>query len=308
MIRSPKCALRRRSKDATSGASGFEHENAVMNLETEEHASETLHPTPRLVAFIDILGFRSVIMGAGKTEHEVILKALQELAVENKNFKITTKEVSERERQTLIQPSFTSFSDNVLISYELDGLGKAGIWHGLQSIRVTACGLAHRAREFGCLVRGAVMIGDLYQKDGVAFGPGLVRAYELESETAFYPRVIVTQDVIDRLGAFAAKDGWATDDRSMFRDSDGYWCLDYMTANLEYLGSDMTPEACMARRTWALGQRHEALVIAVRLAENRHDKASQKWLWFADRFEKSMLSINPHRFSVDGKPIPFPER
>ena len=51
----------------------------------------------------------------------MILKALQELAAENKNFKITTKDLSEREQQTLIEPSFTSFSDNVLISYNLDG-------------------------------------------------------------------------------------------------------------------------------------------------------------------------------------------
>lgn len=145
-------------------------------LEEEKGKEEDLYPTPRLVAFIDILGFRSVIMNCGEAEQEMILKALQELAAENKDFKITTKEVSERERQILIEPSFSSFSDNVLISYELEGLGKAGIWHGLQAIRATACGLAHRAREFGCLVRGAVTMGNLYQKEGVAFGPGLVRA------------------------------------------------------------------------------------------------------------------------------------
>jgi hypothetical protein len=110
----------------------------VPKLEEEKgKKGENLHPTPRLVAFIDILGFRSVIMNCGKAEQEMILKALQKLAAKNKNFKIAKKEVSERERQTLIEPSFSSFSANVLISYELEGLGKAGIWHGLQAIRAT---------------------------------------------------------------------------------------------------------------------------------------------------------------------------
>jgi hypothetical protein len=42
------------------------------------------------------------------------------------------------------------------------------------------------------------------------------------------------------------------------------------------------------------------------LADAGKECAAQKWAWFADRFEKSMLSVNPHRFNPDGRKLEFP--
>lgn len=43
----------------------------------------------------------------------------------------------------------------------------------------------------GWLARGAITIGDLFIDDDFVIGEGLVRAYELESKVAIYPRVIM---------------------------------------------------------------------------------------------------------------------
>ena len=93
--------------------------------------------------------------------------------------------------------------------------------------------------------------------------------------------------------------------RDRIRDTDGYWCLDYMTAYLEYLGSDVDSGSCTARRTWVLGARAKFRECAAELAAAGRERAAQKWAWFADRFEESMLSVNPHRFDPSGRKLEF---
>jgi hypothetical protein len=261
--------------------------------------------TERLIAFIDILGFRSVLAG---TSHQAsILDVLREVAEQDRNFEVKVKTVSARERTISIMPAFTSFSDNILVSFDLQKLAPVGVWHPLMLIRSTVSSVAHRARQFGCLVRGAVTVGPLYHHDRVAFGKGLVDAYLLESSTAFYPRVIVTDSVFQHMPGFASADGSSTDDRAMFRDADGFWCLDYMTAYLDTMGSEISANACTARRAWALTTRADARQKGEELAAAGKYRPAQNWRWFADRFAKSMLSVSPHRFNMDGQALVFPE-
>jgi hypothetical protein len=274
--------------------------------ELQDESGENASTTTRLIAFIDLLGFRQVLAGADVVRQQTILAALREVADQERNFEVSVERKSERERSITIHPAITSFSDNVLISYDLDEVAFAGAYVGLMGIRSMACALAHRAREFGCLVRGAVTTGPLYQKDRVAFGTGLVEAYELENSVALYPRIIVAPKVFDHFPQLASADGQSTDDRAMFRDADGYWCLDYMTAYLEYLGSSVSPGECSARRAWALATRAKARETAAALSAAGKERAAQKWFWFAERFEKSMLSVSPHRFDPAGTRLTFP--
>jgi hypothetical protein len=263
-------------------------------------------PTKCLIAYIDLLGFRAALSKADAETQQTIFNALKEVADQNRNFEVIVDPHSENARTISISPAFTSFSDNLLISFDLTKIEAGVAFQALMGIRNTACALAHRAREFGCLIRGAVTVGQLYHKDRVSFGMGLVEAYELESRVAFYPRVIVAPSVLELFSTLAAKDGYTTYDRSMFCDTDGYWCLDYMTAYLEYLGTDINAAACIARRAWALGTRAKALDTAAELSAKGQDRPSQNWAWFAERFEKSMLSINPYRFDVKGGQLEFP--
>jgi hypothetical protein len=49
----------------------------------------------------------------------------------------------------------------------------------------------------GFLVRGAVAVGSLYHKDNITFGPALLEAVKIEEVEAFYPRILVSDTVID---------------------------------------------------------------------------------------------------------------
>jgi hypothetical protein len=61
----------------------------------------------------------------------------------------------------------------------------------------------------GFLVRGGVTIGDLIHDSECVFGPGLNRAYELESTVANLPRVVIDSSIIGEfeLPFFVEKDG-----------------------------------------------------------------------------------------------------
>jgi hypothetical protein len=52
----------------------------------------------------------------------------------------------------------------------------------------------------GYLLRGGVTIGDVIHDDEVVFGPGLNRAYYLESKVAKMPRFVLDNEVINELG------------------------------------------------------------------------------------------------------------
>jgi hypothetical protein len=52
----------------------------------------------------------------------------------------------------------------------------------------------------GFLLRGGITIGDIVHDDEVVFGPGLNRAYELESQVARMPRIILDPDLISEFG------------------------------------------------------------------------------------------------------------
>ena len=47
----------------------------------------------------------------------------------------------------------------------------------------------------GVLTRGGLSVGDLRHKDGIIFGPAMNEAYELESQVATYPRIVLSNDL-----------------------------------------------------------------------------------------------------------------
>jgi hypothetical protein len=127
----------------------------------------------------------------------------------------------------------------------------------------------------------------------------------MESEIAKNPRIIIDNSVLVGVTAGTGSD------MLMFKDEDGYWCLDYMVAYLDYLdhqtGSDRSEAGCAVRRTWVLGTRGKALGLAAVLENGGNTKGAKYWRWFAARFEKSMRAVNPYLFSESGAPILFPE-
>ena len=78
------------------------------------------------------------------------------------------------------------------------------------------------------LVRGAIVLDDLYAKEDVTFGRGLSQAYELEEKSAKYPRIIFTKETFD-LGVKGTQEQIQPRMKEfVFCDEDEYYCVDYL--------------------------------------------------------------------------------
>jgi hypothetical protein len=133
----------------------------------------------RLILFLDFLGFREIVaetVNDGAALERLIL-ALNAIG------RIDEDAIAESQQ-------VTQFSDSVVVSYRVDEV--SGVFWLLNAMAMAIIDLAGR----GYLLRGAVTVGDLYHDDRHVVGPAMVRAYEMESQQAIVPRVIVDPEVV----------------------------------------------------------------------------------------------------------------
>jgi hypothetical protein len=131
----------------------------------------------RVVAFIDILGFKELIFRGREAEVFAALKLAKES--ETGHF------------HNAPEMRLTAFSDSIVISDKVgEGFGYPRLLHFTSY-------LIWQLLEVGVLTRGGIGHGHLHHENGIVFGPALIEAYELESKQAIYPRVLVPDSVRD---------------------------------------------------------------------------------------------------------------
>ena len=140
----------------------------------------------RYVAFIDILGFKEMVVHIGEN-----VEAFQVLSCLPT---ILAQVASENRTMFSDTPDFqcTAFSDSVVISTDASSISP---FVGIYSIVYAVHALGKRFLKAGALVRGGLSKGVLYHKGPILFGLGMVQAYELETTIARVPRVVVSPAV-----------------------------------------------------------------------------------------------------------------
>lgn len=179
----------------------------------------------RIVCFIDILGFKSIINqtidkdGNDKEEEIKLINETLSLGLEildlDEKYKLAKSKV------------VTQFSDSFVISFLVNE--RSEIFYTLIEIQ-------HLIMNFmvkGILVRGGIAYGKLIHNDKVVFGPGLVKAYETESRAALYPRVILDKTVIEIAKIFHSHGGNPTHEEESImnvvtKDTDDMYYIDYI--------------------------------------------------------------------------------
>lgn len=134
----------------------------------------------RAVAFIDILGFRDLVRRGRESE---ILSTMNSIP----------KKISFFAEGDLADLDFkvSSFSDSVVASARF--IAKNHVPAVVVALYAGELSLA--LMQKGILTRGAIAVGMLHHQDPNIFGPALIDAYELESNVAQYPRIIVPQKI-----------------------------------------------------------------------------------------------------------------
>lgn len=74
--------------------------------------------------------------------------------------------------------------------------------------------------ENGLLCRGGVTFGNHFVRDNFMFSKGLIDAYQLECKQARYPRIIVSQDLIELVSA---------EEPRLIKEDDGLSFIDYIS-------------------------------------------------------------------------------
>jgi hypothetical protein len=140
----------------------------------------------RVVAFIDILGFRHLV-ARGKVRE--ILKAMDII----RNRLVLIEGVRQASLKTI------QFSDSIIFSASNDDDGIVHITHFVSL-------LASELFLNGIWCRGAITLGKMHHQGNVAFGPAVVDAVDMESQLAVYPRVLVTDTLAERFTEIKNKD------------------------------------------------------------------------------------------------------
>ena len=151
----------------------------------------------RYCAFVDILGFRQLLAGLPKPYDPTSGKIVFTIGEPQELSLIALKGVLERihtpqsdDDMAIAQSDFRaqSISDAVAISTARNAYGLSQLFFSLESLCLD---LLYE----GLFVRGAIVKGPLYHDGKMVFGPALSDAYELESRTVRFPRIMVSREV-----------------------------------------------------------------------------------------------------------------
>jgi hypothetical protein len=193
-----------------------------------------------------------------------------------------------------ITPEVTAFSDNIVVSYPSPSDEESFPTDTPKHLRFSAhwtkfmcqdairmlSGVAEMALRIGVLIRGGYCHGQLYHENNVVFGEAMVDAHRLERDVAIYPRVLVSDRILEML------DGIPDSDRDfLLQDSDGCWHLNYFGAMLRH-SSDGPIDDEQARR-W---KRAHLTTIEAEIAGS-DGRIREKWLWFKRHFENATAAI-----------------
>ncbi len=158
----------------------------------------------RLVAFIDILGFKEIVKQSENdiSKVELIYSVLDYL----KNWEVPNKwdlryvEIEEDAQKRGVEnfdirskTNITAFSDSIVVSVKIDN----DVNEMFSTLIVNLAYISAILLEKGILFRGGLTIGNIiHQENGTVFGQGLIDSYKLESNNAKFPRIILSDKLL----------------------------------------------------------------------------------------------------------------
>ncbi|MCM0042714.1 MAG: hypothetical protein NBV61_08125 [Algoriphagus sp.] len=193
--------------------------------------NENLKYEKRIIAFIDILGFRELIKDSEK--NPATLEKIYEVINYFKNWEkpeswnLKTIEIEEDAQKKGLanfdlsnKSSCTCFSDSIIVSIKIcDGDINALLSTLIANISYIGSYIIQK----GILFRGAITIGNIiHQDNGIILGQGFIDAYNLESKLATFPRIVVSDKLIKELNyPLEAKRNRYPYHQYLTRDKDG---------------------------------------------------------------------------------------
>lgn len=273
----------------------------------------------RLVGFIDLLGFQSFLKKHGLKE---ILKSLRVFYREagKESFH---KHIIGQEYDPELNPSFnrprstdstyleaarredhkiTIFSDLVVISYRST---KEYINWNFNELLEKIYNAQRYLMQRGLLIRGGITYDKFYHTDTYCVGPALVRAHEIESKIAHYPRVVLDP----RLLRFSVFKKWTEESHYLFyHQEEGLWVTDLFSGIRLLCSNDYSNVSEYGLIQTRNSVYYDLICIAEIIREgleSGQDSAVAKAKWMASRFN-DILELVEATIGLDSAGV-FPE-
>lgn len=246
------------------------------------------------VAYLDILGFSAQVKGATEagTANELLLElttALEEAKVD------LLVDPNDYARLGIQEASYAvkMFTDNVVLGFPIRDDGESEFGRMIYIVGLWQYALL----KHGFFVRGGVTVGPIYMDDDVAFGKGLLDAYETESTLARDPRVVLAPSAMDLVHhhlAYYANVSESPHNFTLLVDSDSQMFVNYLYIPVD--GAEGTTEE------FASDVMHHRDLITSRLKEfSGNPTIWSKYAWagsyhnhFCDHYEGlGHLKIDP---------------
>lgn len=212
----------------------------------------------RIIAFVDILGFKEKIAKSNITrmEAESIHRAL------NRIYKVKKDNEGSGFMNLKSQGvEVTTFSDSAVISYPAEK----------DNLLFLILDLIHLQLDLtmdDVLIRGGLTIGDLYHDGNIVYGPAMNMAYKLESQVAIYPRIIVDKAAIEQYYAYVNGDEYDLNDIESLlrRDRDGLFYVDMLNQDQEMndAGTEYYEWLSVLRNIIITGLSHKDIAVKVK--------------------------------------------
>jgi hypothetical protein len=245
----------------------------------------------QFTAFVDFLGFREISTQTDDATRLKVLNLLLALSALRGEFDVQTT-AQETSKTSSVKPAISTFSDHIVISYPLQPIyadtGFSEQVAGIVVLRqfgILLTSIAAAALRIGFLVRGAATIGKLYHARGVVFGEALVEAYELESHTSVYPRIVLSPKLTSR-------SAWIDNQMGIAKDNDGLYHFDYFMS--------LVLHAASPGNDWGTNVKawfDEAVQLVTRKLNELQGAGKlnelAKWGWFARQFREGLQRMNP---------------
>lgn len=242
---------------------------------------ESLKYEPRIVAFLDVMGWAAAIATSANSVEETqrLGIAIQSL---NAHVNLTTWEREHGGPDGWPgNPMMTQFSDSLLISFATDRHAKSNLESTLSAVIM---GLMFN----GFVVRGAVTFGQMIHRETLAFGPAMVEAYKLEQKSAMDPRIILSPDLAETWGAgepvYDPRGALLGHRRLWRQDDDGVYFFDHLS---NPLGSFILNDQHELPATFLKHMTKWREIIVQRMEEHRRTPSViRKYAWLARYFNR----------------------
>ncbi|MBK9479641.1 MAG: hypothetical protein IPP56_09545 [Bacteroidetes bacterium] len=145
----------------------------------------------RIVAYIDILGFTEMIKNTVREDNpETSSQNLNAIYNIVANFQEYFNQIRTR-RGLKDNCSITMFSDLIVFSQpQSESVGVLAMFEALKRLQINML-------SKNILLRGSIVFGKLVHNQNIVIGPALINAYNVESKSAVYPRIVIDPKVMN---------------------------------------------------------------------------------------------------------------